>query len=127
MFEAQLLQSQVDTSYSVFSPWMFRGGDALLATLEVVEVGDSGGSVVVEVFTKNTEDTGEGENADSTSTKKITGNSVGRTSLEWESGVANVDLLELVRYKFTIGGSDAGDDWVLFRMLSPVWFDSVGT
>jgi len=32
---------------------------------------------------------------------------------------------ELVRYGFEVSGT-AGD-WVLFRMLPPVWFDSVKT
>jgi hypothetical protein len=35
-------------------------------------------------------------------------------------------LMELVRYKYTIYSADAGvPGFVLFRMLSPIWFDSV--
>lgn len=123
MFEAQLLVTN-SGSYSVFSPWMARGGDGMLVTVDVAEV--SGGPTLdIEVFTKNTEDTGEGENAKTTGTQKISVDTTGSASDDWVSGVADVELKELVRYKFTLTSSESAGEWILFRMLSPVWFDAV--
>ena len=117
MFEAQMLIT-TGTDYSVFSPWFPRGGDNLRATLEVVKRGTAA-TVTVRVFTKNTEDTGDGTDADSVT---IAGGAPGRTVAEWATG-ASKGVKELVRYKFTVSGNAA--DWTLFRMLPAVWFDSV--
>ena len=81
-------------------------------------------SIKVEVFTKNQEDVGDGSNADSGgSPTNITASAVGRTTTEWYS-TGTVGLKEMVRYRFTITGTDVSD-WVLFRMLSPIWFNAV--
>lgn len=125
MFDSQILIAK-STSYSVYSPWMSRGGDYLQATLNIVAIGGSP-TLTVEVFTKNSEDSGDGESSGSQS---ITGTAVGVSSATWRSGAggggsSNATLEELVRYRFTISGS-AGD-WVAFRMVSPVWFDAVQT
>jgi hypothetical protein len=32
---------------------------------------------------------------------------------------------ELVRYRFRVSATTLGQEWALFRMLSPVWFDTV--
>ena len=114
MFEGQILVCDGDGSYSVFSPWFPRGGDNLLATLEVIERDTA--TLTVRVFTKNSEDSGDGDDADSSVT--ISGGAPGRTTEEWEG-----NLEELVRYKFTVAGTTG--KWTLFRMLPPVWFDDV--
>ncbi len=91
-------------------------------TLELVAV--SGATIVVELFTKNSEDSGDGQNADSSGTpQSITASSAGRTTAEWLAA-GTISLLELVRYRFRVTGSNAFD-WALFRMLAPVWFDAV--
>ncbi len=108
MVNAQLLEA----GCTVYSPWIPRGGDNLIATLEVVEIG-SGGRIDVFVWTKNSEDVGPG--TDASGTLKITLTAVGRGDEEWIG-----DAKEWVRYKIVVTGN-----WVLFRMLSPVWFDSV--
>ena len=114
MFEAQMLISN-GTGYAVYSPWFPRGGDNLRATLEVVNrVGTA--TVTVRVFTKNAEDVGDGSEAGSS--LSISGGAAGRSVAEW-AGVTK----QLVRYKFTVGGTDG--NWTIFRMLAPVWFDSV--
>jgi len=120
MFDAQLLfpGSVPGTGIMVYSPWFPRQGDSLRATAELVQV--NGGTLKVEVFTKNTEDTGDGTNADAAT--NITLAATGRTTAEWISGTAA--LKELVRYRFKVTGALVSD-WVLFRMLSPVWFNSV--
>jgi hypothetical protein len=118
MFEAQIL----NRGATIYSPWFPRQSDSARFTLEVVAV--SGATMGVEVFTKRSDDGGDGVNADSAgSPTKISASVVGRTTTEWLSR-GTVSLLELVRYKFTVTGTNAYD-WVLFRMLPPVWFDSV--
>lgn len=120
MFDSQLLfcGSVPATGILVYSPWFPRKGDSLRATAELVQV--NGGTLKVEVFSKNTEDTGDGTNADAAT--NITLAATGRTTAEWTSGTAT--LKELVRYRFKVTGTVVSD-WVLFRMLSPVWFDTV--
>lgn len=118
MFDAQMLIT-TGTDYSVFSPWMPRGGDNLRATLEVVKRGSSA-TVTVRVFTKNSEDTGDGADADSAMT--LAGGAAGRYVAEWASN-SSKGAKEMVRYKFTVSGAAA--DWTLFRMLPATWFDAV--
>ena len=113
MFEAQMLIVNAG-SYAVYSPWFPRGGDNLRATLEVVNRSGTP-TLTVTVYTKNTEDVGNGTEANTTT---ISGGAAGRTVAEW-AGVTK----QLVRYKFAPTGT-AGD-WTLFRMLAPIWFDSV--
>lgn len=124
MFESQLLIRGTDESHSVYSPWFPRGGNNLRATLEVVNV--SGATLKVEVFTKESDETGDGDNAQASTS--ISESTAGRSTKEWTSlsTAGTVSTIEdMVRYKFTISGSNAAD-WVLFRMLPPVWFDTVG-
>jgi hypothetical protein len=109
MFQGQiLLRDQTDTE--VYSPWMPRGGDYMIATVEFIA---GNGSITVSVMTKNKEDTGDGTAV----TGSLSLSAAGRDTDEFSS------LKELVRYKFVAGGS--ANEWVLFRMLSPVWFDAV--
>jgi hypothetical protein len=119
MFDAQLLfpGSSPATGIKVYSPWFPRQGDSLRATAEMVHV--NGATLKVTVFTKNPEDTGDGTNADAGTT--ITLAAAGRSTAEWTSGTAT--LKELVRYRFEVTGTLVSD-WVLFRMLAPVWFDT---
>lgn len=120
MFDAQLLfPGAAGAALSFYGPWMRRGGDNLRVTVDVVARVSS--QLTVRVFTKNTEDSGDGIDADAGTS--IVTTATGRASAEWTSGTT---LQELVRYKYTVQstGSGAGD-WVLFRMLTPIWFDTV--
>jgi len=56
MFEAQYLLNGDD----VYSPWMSRVGDNLLATVDTVGVDGTGTKLEVRVYHKNTEDVGDG-------------------------------------------------------------------
>lgn len=111
MFEAQLLIASSEPTM-VYSPWFPRQGDNAIFTLDLV---DATGTILVEVFSKNTEDTGDGGSA--LTPNSGSKSSPGRTSFELSG-----NLKELVRYRFTVSGSG---NWVLFRMLPPVWFDTV--
>ncbi len=116
MFEAQLLMGQGSEGTQVFSPWFPRQGDNARMTLEVVAI--SGATIKVEVFTKSSETDGDGSLAGTSGTDKIERTTAGRETYEWSG-----NLNELVRYKFTV--TDATTKWVLFRMLPPVWFDTI--
>ena len=121
MFDAQLLfPGAAGAALSFYSPWVPRGGDNLRATVDVV--GRVSSQLTVRVFTKNLEDTGDGTDADVGTS--IVASATGRATAEWTSGTAA--LKELVRYKYTVQSTGTGaTDWVLFRMLAPVWFDTV--
>lgn len=124
MFEGQMLIKGSGSGTIVFSPWFPRHGDSVRCALDL-EAATTNGTLTVDLFTKNTEDTGDGSNSDSSGSAKITSTAgtPGRYAAEWVSK-GTIGLKELVRYRFTAGGS-AATDWVLFRMLPPVWFDSV--
>lgn len=124
MFDAQLLFAGANpqAGIRVYSPWTPKKADHLRATLEVVHI-IPGCVIEVEIWTKNTEDGGDGTNADAAAATIIVGNVQGRQTLEWFSA-GNITLKELVRYRFTVTGQNV-TDWVLFRMLPIVWFDAV--
>jgi hypothetical protein len=111
MFEAQVLFK----GCTIYSPWFPRRGDNVRCTIDVDAI--SGATIEVRLFTKNTEDIGDGTDVDATVTLSLA--ATGRDTDEWPGG-----LEELVRYKFTVTGTN-NYDWVLFRMLPPVWFDAV--
>ena len=92
----------------------------MLATLDLISL-TGNGRLKVQVFTKNTEDPGDGTDADAG--VSIDTSTPGRTTEKWEVGISP-GLSELCRYKFSIVGGAAGDR-AFFRMLPPVWFDSV--
>ena len=99
---------------NVFSPWMQRAGDNIIATTDVISI-VSGVTLRVSVYTKNREDVGDGSSLGSFDVT-----SAGRHDHEFD------DLKELVRYKLRALGPGADrKDYALFRMLSPVWFDDV--
>jgi hypothetical protein len=115
MFEAQIIRGGME----IYSPWFERRGDYVRATLEVVDLSASG--MTMQVFTKNTEDTSNGVDADSGTIITLT--AAGRTTAEW-GPAGDLGLKELVRYKF-VSLDEEEADWTLFRTLAPVWFDAV--
>jgi hypothetical protein len=114
-FQAVLLRAGT----SVYSPWVPRGGDYLRATADLVA--RHGISLMVQLFTRNLSELGDGVEVDAATT--ITLPQPGRQTKEWNPATG-VGLRELIRYKFT-AGSGLLTGWVVFRMLSPVWFDAV--
>ena len=113
MFDAQLLIRPAE-DLAIFSPWFPRGGDTGAFTLEVVAI--SGATITVSVFTKSSETVGDGSNANA-------GVSLSLTAVNRDTDVWTGTLNELVRYRYVVSGETG--DWVLFRMLPPVWSDSV--
>ena len=118
-FEAQLLEG---ASTTVFSPWMPREGDYMIGTAELIAL-EASAQLEVRLFTKDLDDPGDGAQVDSSI--KITISVAGRRdSAEWGFDGTTSGLKELVRYRFESRAATAAGS-VLFRMLSPVWFDAV--
>lgn len=110
---------------TVYSPWFPRGGDFVVVTAELVAKSGSTPSLKIELYHKDSSDTGDGDNVDSAGTpKNITLTTVGRTSTDWAASGTISGFKELVRYKFTMSGS-GGNDWSLYRLLPPQWYDTV--
>ncbi len=117
MYEAQLLR----TGSTVYSPWFARGGDSATFRCEVVR--NQNGSITVTMVTKNSNETGPGESADSGVEIVGTTTQIYAATINGNiDGPTDVGFKELVRYKFQVTG-DGG--YVLFRMLPLVWFDDV--
>lgn len=93
---------------------MSREGNLLRVPYDAIKVGKGviGG---LQVFHKSTEDVGPGTMA---GTVTLRASAVGVTISEFS------DLKELVRYKMFCISSDS-DSYILFRVLSPLWFDEV--
>jgi hypothetical protein len=116
MFDAQTVLAVNPTAIAIFSPWFPRGGDNAYFTLEVVAISSANMTVEVEVFHKTREDTGDGTQLGSAWDRTA----VGREAAEFTG------LKEMVRFKYTFT-SASGTQWATFRMLQPVWFDTVAT
>ncbi|MEZ6195167.1 MAG: hypothetical protein R3F20_05475 [Planctomycetota bacterium] len=113
MFQAQFLMNTATTSIIVYGPWMPRQGDNITFTLDLVGAKLTG-NFVVELVTKNSEDTGAGTLSGVTAVKSTAG--------QIDATARGVE--ELVRYRYTFSEAAAGD-WALFRMLDPIWWDDV--
>jgi hypothetical protein len=76
------------------------------------------------LFSKNEDDIGDGSEVDPSTTIVLT--SVGRQTQEWGSSTGN-GILQLVRYKFSVTPVPQVNinEYVMFRMLMPCWFDAV--
>lgn len=111
MFDGQILIREPAKDTVVYSPWIPREADYVRLTSEYLA---GGGTLLVQAYTKNEEDPGNGTIISGAS---ISQSGAGVMTEEWG------DLKELVRLSFTVGTSSG--DWVLFRLLQPVWFDAV--
>lgn len=113
MFEAQMIPGASGDGSKVLGPWIPREADNAIFTVELIAV--DGGTLKVEVFTKNREDTGTPGTAFATIASSLSSPDI--VSAE-TSG-----LKELIRFKYTV--TNAESKWVLFRMLPTIWFDDV--
>ncbi len=111
---------QLFSGTRVLGPWMRRRGDYVRATADVTnKKGDV--NLVVRMFTKNSENRGDGIDVDSTRT--ITTEITGRKLQEW--GTTGVGIRELVRYEYECNVVTT-PGWVRFRMLGGCWFEAAG-
>jgi hypothetical protein len=106
----------------IYSPWFPRRADNLIATLDLIVAKTS--ELLVFAFTKNLSDRGNGTVVDVGTL--ITLSSPGRAQVEWGPDTG-IGLKELVRYKFVCHPQTVvvPNPCAVFRMLSPVWFDTV--
>lgn len=112
MFQGQYLFFE-DT---VYSPWMKRGGNNIRVTVDLI-ANTTSAEVQIELLHKKSEDAGDGSPVDANVLKTDT---VGQTVHAWSG------LEDLVRYRIKCDKtSGSSSDYVLFRMLTPVWFESV--
>jgi hypothetical protein len=109
VFEAQYLFK----GDAVFSPWMPREGNVIRGTFDVLEL--SGVNFVIELATKNRDETGNGD----LRTAKITTATEGVKVMGWGG------LKELVRFRYSTDSGTNNYDYALFRMLTPIWYDAV--
>lgn len=123
MFDSQTLQCTGTTATTVFSPWFPRGGDYGIFTLDLVAFSSSDGNFKfsVQLVQKNSSVTGNGANV-GTAIDRLGNAGPGRSAGDITAGFE-----ELVRYKFTLHfpSTGTGVNWVVFRMLAPVWYDKV--
>ena len=117
MFNAQLLIGDPDANvYSVFSPWFPRQGDIIHCTLGIIGIsttrveGRAGRQ-------RRTRTPGTGRSSPGACP-------VRRSDRSDELWGPNMLEQAACGTKFTVTPSDAGA-WVLSRMATPVWFDTV--
>ena len=99
---------------TLWSPWFPRAADDAIFTYE--EMVNDGGTLVVKVFGKDTEEPGDGTEVTGSSFSQISGTNFYKTAV-----VAGMP--ELVRFRYELTRDEADPASVLFRMLSPTWFD----
>ena len=105
----------------VYSPWFPRQADMLRVTAECVAVNNT--SLDIELFTKNSEDTGDGDPVDVN--VSITLSAAGRSTAEWKTVEGQEGVEQLLRFRYTVGSDLTSNEWILFRLLPAVWFDAV--
>ncbi len=116
MIDATLLMNGM----TVFSPWFPRQADMLRVTAECVAV--SGGAVEIQLYTKNTEDPGNGDPVDTGTVISLS--SPGRSTVEWKTVVSQEGVQQLLRFRYVVTGTETYH-WILYRLLPAAWFDAV--
>lgn len=114
MFQAQYLPGGT----TIYSPWFPRGGDYMVATVEVAAADAAGTVLTVQVLSKDKSDFGDGL---ALTTPTFTQTGAGRTSVTFGGTTAAAGMKDLVRFSFSCPSAK----WVLFRMLPPSWFDAI--
>lgn len=99
----------------IYTPWVARQGDNAIFNFELIDKNGSG-TLKVEFYHKNSDDT---TNVDGT---YISGSDIAATGTVGLHEKQVDGLRELVRCKLVIGGS--GVDWVHWRQLDTVFFDT---
>jgi hypothetical protein len=122
MFDGQTLPAYDGTTETVvYSPWFLAVGDNVRCTLEILARSSANAQMTVDLVTKSTDTTGDG----TVNGTSIQTSSIGRTTQEWTG------LNQLVRYRFKFkNNTSVGSgslEWMIFRMLTPVWFSTVKT
>ena len=127
MFIGQIIMSGQDA----YTPWMQRGGDSGKFTYQFISSGGGvpygtspSDQVTFEVYTKNSDDQGDGSMVGS-------GVSLGSAGFGTEEITGSSGLKEMVRFKISslvVTVQVGGDDWdiarwIYFRILAPIWYN----
>jgi len=119
MYTEQMYDAQpITPATTVYGPWIERKADNIIFTVDVIEIQDvANAQITFRLFTKNLEATTDGDEVDST--VKIERTTEGREDAQWGPDTGT-GLKELVRYecKAEVGFSN-------FRVLEPVWFNTI--
>lgn len=120
MFNAQQLTAKgAGSTPVVYSPWMPRGGDNIIFSLDLVDKSSDPLQMTVRALTKNTEQLPADE-VPLTTQIVTTGTSSDVFTVQQDG-----EVKEQIRFEFKLSGTIVAGDWALFRMLQPIWFDSV--
>lgn len=116
MLDAKLLPTfdlEHNKTVTVYGVWIPRRGDNVRLTVEVVA--NQAATMVATLFQKNYDEPGDG----TTTGVALTFTSIGRQTMEL------LGAKELVRLQLKLdpSGTDVGK--VLYRVLQPVWFETV--
>ena len=112
----------------VFSDWFPRGGDNAVFRAQLVAAELSSGpvgDVDIRVFTKNSEDQGNGDeiSAAAITMGNTAGSSVGDIAeqlvISTHGSSASTGIMEMLRYKVEVTGG-----WMRVNVFPPVFFDS---
>lgn len=121
-----------------FSPWFPRQADNAIFTVETIE-SFGGVTLTVDVFTKNTEETGPGTQVGASISWNTVDSNSAFQAAQFLVGVTSFDGFdEMVRFKFSASSEtvqlpvvneevtfDASNQmWLRYRMLMPTWFDT---
>jgi hypothetical protein len=126
MFDSQTILAASTAATVLYSPWFPRGGDHAIFGLEVQGWSESnaGTKLKIEVFHKKREDSGDGAIAGVSGTDHITIESDDSTPWRSTRDWGSVGFYDLVRFKITFTANSA-TQWAIFRILAPIWYDSV--
>lgn len=105
-----IVDSETDTV--LFTDWMPRQGDHAVFTTELITA--IGADFAVEVYHKNSEDSGPGA---------AVGSLVAATTTLGLHEKQFSGLKELVRYRITVSATAGNMGGVIYRFLQVTWFD----
>jgi hypothetical protein len=108
---------------TVYTPWFPRGGDNARFAYEIIDdtSSDSDTNFVVDVFTKKSEDSGDGASIGAALSSWATVPSGSR----FREATATGGMQDLVRFEIQIIGEET-PAWYLYRFLTPVWYEKAG-
>src|SRR5262252_9015983 len=107
-----------------YGPWFHRNGNLAVMACDVIATSGLG-AFVIDVQTKNTDESDKtvvNPNSGASNSITLTANTV--TNFQVGAALTSTALLgfkELVRFKYGITASGAGNGWVHFRILNPAW------
>lgn len=104
----------------VYTAWGTREGDNLIVQFEIIAVVGSSTSLKAEVFTKSSDEVGDGTAIGSIKTMSGTG----LATLEITSSTSGLKDLVRLRLECVGAGGEPAAEWVNYRILELIWYDT---